>query len=138
VSITLMHPMDCVRSRLSNINTLGRTSEHSITQATASLLILECYIDDQLNAEDKNAGKRALKALRELEYVIRDFHLGQISHHDFGDLLDPVAIIRRYADDVRIDARARTMLLRGILDRLGQKQKVAGRRRLAAISPPDG
>jgi hypothetical protein len=137
VSITLMHPMDCVRSRLSNINTLGRTGEHSITQATASLLILDCYIDDQLNAEDKDAGKRALKALRELEYVVRDFHLGQVSHHDFGDVLDPVAIIRRYIDDERIDVRARKMLLQGILDRLGQKQNVAGRRRLTAISPPD-
>jgi hypothetical protein len=45
--------MDCARSRLSNINTLGRTEEHSIVQAEASLLILDCYIDDQLNTEDK-------------------------------------------------------------------------------------
>lgn len=36
VSITLMHPLDCVRSRLSNINMLGRTNLHSVRQAVAS------------------------------------------------------------------------------------------------------
>jgi hypothetical protein len=122
---------------MSNINTLGRTSEHSILQARASLLILDCFIDDQLGAPDKNAGKRALKVLRELEYVVRDFHLGQISHRDFGDALDPIAIIERYTDDERIDVRARRKLLRGILDRLGQKRGVADRRRLGSTIPPD-
>jgi hypothetical protein len=35
-----MHPLDCVRSRLSNINVLARTDDHSERQAVASLMIL--------------------------------------------------------------------------------------------------
>lgn len=128
VSITLMHPMDCVRSRLSNINSLGRTEEHSIVQAEASLLILDCYIDDQLNTEDKAANRRALDALRDLEYVIRDYHVGKTTQQAFGDRLDPVAIIRHYIDDERIHEKVRERLLQGILDRLTHKQEVADRR----------
>jgi len=67
ISVTLMHPLDCVRSRLSNINMLGRRSDHSLRQAVASLLILECYIEDQLSdLENKPAVKRALTALGSL------------------------------------------------------------------------
>ncbi|MBB3319741.1 hypothetical protein FHT77_005658 [Rhizobium sp. BK181] len=48
ISITLMHPLDCVRSRLSNINMLGRRNDHSLRQAVASLLILDAVMGRRL------------------------------------------------------------------------------------------
>lgn len=129
VSITLMHPLDCVRSRLANINTLGRTDDHSLTQAEASLIILDCYIDDQLGQDTRDASRRALNTLRELEFIIRDMHIGKRSEAEFGHRLDPSAIVRRYRDDGRIDDRARDKLLQSILDRLEHKFDVAERRR---------
>ncbi|MEI2302117.1 hypothetical protein [Ensifer sp. MJa1] len=130
ISITLMHPLDCVRSRLSNINMLGRRSDHSLRQAVASLLILDCYIDDQLsNPEDRPALKRALTALRELEYIIRGMHIGKPTEQEFGDQLSPVSILRKYREDERLDVRLREFQLQGILGRLEGKQDVSERRR---------
>jgi hypothetical protein len=37
ITLYLMHPLDCLKSRLSNINILNRFDEHALTQATASL-----------------------------------------------------------------------------------------------------
>lgn len=130
ISITLMHPLDCVRSRLSNINMLGRRSDHSLRQAVASLMILDCYIDDQLSdMENKPAVKRALSALRELEFIIRDMHIGKATESDFGDQLRPISILQKYREDERLDVRLREHQLQGILDRLEAKQHVADRRR---------
>lgn len=130
VSITLMHPLDCVRSRLSNINALGRRSEQSIRQAIASLLILDCYIDDQLaNAENKPAVRRAVSTLRDLEFVIREKHIGKPSELGFGDMLRPISILEKYREDERIDFRVRENLIQHILERLDEKQAVAEKRR---------
>ncbi|CAN7750716.1 hypothetical protein [Rhizobium sp. LjRoot258] len=130
ISITLMHPLDCVRSRLSNINVLGRRSEQSIRQGVASLLILDCYIDDQLtNAEDKPAVRRAVNTLRDLEFVIREKHIGKPSEWDFGDTLRPISILEKYREDGRIDIRVRDNLIQHILERLDEKQAVAEKRR---------
>lgn len=129
-SITLMHPLDCVRSRFSNINMLGRRSPHSVRQAVASLLILDIYIDDQLsNPQDRPAIKRAFSALCELEFIIRDLHMGQTTDVLFGDKLRPVSIVEKYCDDQRFDARLRAHQLSGILNRLRMRQDRADRRR---------
>jgi hypothetical protein len=129
ISITLMHPLDCVRSRLSNINALGRRTDHSLTQAAASLIILDCYIDGQLAQGERGASKRALNVLRDLEFVVRDMHIGKPTDTEFGHLLDPMAILRRYREDERIDPRARERLLQLMLDRLDRKNAIVERRR---------
>ncbi|HWU60503.1 MAG TPA: hypothetical protein VN112_00615 [Ensifer sp.] len=128
ISITLMHPLDCVRSRLANINMLGRGDEHSLIQAEASLIILDCYIDDQLGQETREASRRALRTLRELEFVIRDMHIGKRSDVEFGHRLKPIQLLQAYRDDERIDLRARDGLLQPILTRLDHKADVVERR----------
>ncbi|MBB3355596.1 hypothetical protein FHT70_005559 [Rhizobium sp. BK049] len=138
ISVTLMHPLDCVRSRLSNINMLGRRSDHSLRQAVASLLILECYIEDQLSdLENKPAVKRALTALRELEFIVRELHIGKTTEREFGDQLRPVSILQKYREDERLDVRVREHQLQGILERLEAKQNVAGRRRKRIMNVSD-
>lgn len=134
VSITLMHPLDCVRSRLSNINVLGRTDDHSVRQGVASLMILDCFIDHQLgDCEDEAGPKRALDALRELEFIIRDKHIGKTTEQTFGSQLDPTAILSKYRADERLDSRVREHTIQGILDRLSQKTAVVEHRRNMAL-----
>lgn len=128
ISITLMHPLDCVRSRLANINALGRRDEHSLIQAEASLIILNCYIDEQLGQETREASRRALCTLRELEFVIRDMHIGKCSDVEFGHRLNPIDLLQTYRDDKRIDSRARDRLLQPILNRLDHIAEVTERR----------
>lgn len=124
VSITLMHPLDCVRSRLANINSLKRTSKHSIRQAVASLKILECYIEDEFSRGDSGGHRRATRCLQEFEYVITGRHIGQISHIDFSDQLDLLGILTRRVDDERIDPRWREKILAGIIARVCRRISV--------------
>jgi hypothetical protein len=128
VSITLMHPLDCVRSRLANINTLKRTSEHSIRQAIASVKILECYVDDELSRGDSGGHRRATRCLQELEYILIGRHIGQISHTEYGDQLDILGILLRRQGDDRIDSRWREKILEGILARVTRKLEVQSTR----------
>lgn len=117
VSITLMHPLDCVRSRLSNVNILGRTDHHSVQQALASLIILDCYIDRELVAADKDAIRRAAEALLEIEQIVKDFHVGKTSCERFGDQLNVLAVAQKYLSDDRLDRRFREHQLAALIDR---------------------
>jgi hypothetical protein len=60
-------------------------------------------------------------ALRELEYIIRDKHIGKTTEQEFGSQLDPTAILSKYRADERLDSRVREHTIQGILDRLSQK-----------------
>jgi hypothetical protein len=85
----------------------------------ASLLILNCFIDHLLaDGRDRAGVKRALDTLRELEYIIRDKHIGETTQQGFGNKLDPVSILTKYLADERLDSRVRDRLVQGILDRL--------------------
>jgi hypothetical protein len=133
ISITLMHPLDCVRSRLSNINMLGRRSEHSVRQAVASIIILDCFINHQLgDGGDKDGSRRAFDALCDLEAVIQNKHIGKATELEFGDQLDPTAILWKYRHDARLDQRIRDHQVQGIIDRLDRKREIAEKRRADA------
>ena len=119
VSITLMHPIDCLRSRLANINDLGRVSEHSINQAAASVRILDVYIENAIS--DSETTHQALDCLRELEYIITQRHIGKTSHLDFADRLDLQPLLTSRLDDDRLDSRWRTKTLDRIIDRVNIK-----------------
>jgi len=80
VSIRVMHPLDCVRSRLANINELKRIQELPVRQAKVSIQILQHFIAEMLGQRSREAIKHAQDTLHELEYVIRDGHKGRISH----------------------------------------------------------
>ncbi len=121
VSITLMHPLDCIRSRLSNINTLGRVDEHSLVQAQASLIILECYIGRELAAADSEAVRRAAEAILEIEHIVKDHHVGKVSCERFGDRLDLLAVARKYATDDRFDPRFRDHQLSSMIARTAER-----------------
>lgn len=116
VNILLLHPLDCLRSRFSNINDLKRTDAHSISSARASILILDAFIDDLLVGGEI---KKAQAILMSLHYVIRDRCLGKTVHTKFN--LDPRSIILNYRLDRRLDYRWRSHQLANSIKRLNAK-----------------
>ena len=121
ISITLMHPLDCIRSRLANINDLKRTSEHALKQAQASLKIFECYLAYELSIDDIESRRRVTRSLQEFEYVITDRHIGRLSHVEFDKSLDLLEILTRYVEDTRLDIRWREKILTRIIARVNRK-----------------
>jgi len=122
INILLLHPLDCMRSRFSNINDLKRGDPHSVSSAQASILVLEAFIDDLLA---RGEIKRAQAILMNLYYVIRDRCLGRPVHTKFK--LDPRSILLRFRLDLRIDQRWRSHQIANALSRLQTKAEVVAR-----------
>lgn len=128
-----MHPLDCVRSRLSNINMLGRRNENSVRQAIASIMILDCFINHQLgDGGDQDGSRRAFDAICDLEAIIQNKHIGKVTELEFGDQLDPTAILWKYRYVERLDQRIRDHQIQGIIDRLDRKREISEKRRADA------
>jgi hypothetical protein len=120
VNILILHPLDCLKSRLSNINDLKREDIHSISSAQASVIILDVFIDDLLT---RGEVKKAQAILIALYYVIRDRHLGKTSHLKHS--IDPLSILLKYRLDIRLDSRWRSHQLANALSKLREKMGIA-------------
>lgn len=117
----VMHPFDCLVSRLSNVNgPLRRISEHSRSQTEASLHILKCHLD-VLITDGKH--REAYKYLQALEYVVKNNHIGKNSHKLFGRTVDPIALLESFMDDRRLDYRWRERILSSIIVRLKDRRE---------------
>lgn len=117
VLIRVMHPLDCVRSRLANINVLKRTDDLAVRQATVSILVLGHFIAELLGRKSRMAIKEAQDTLQDLEYVIRNDHKGRISHLDDDIALKPETVLRQFLDHDGLDVRWRENLLAKALAR---------------------
>ncbi|WP_038379263.1 hypothetical protein [Bradyrhizobium elkanii] len=116
LKIKLMHPIDCFRSRLSNINDLHRKDVHSISTAKASVLVLDALMNDFLS---RGWTKEAQDTLKTLRYVTLAKCYGTAAHLQFG--IDPRWILEKYLTDDRLDERWRTFQLKTSLTRLDEK-----------------
>lgn len=118
--VLLLHPLDCLRSRFANINTLHREDELSLRQAQTAIAIVKHFIDDLLEMELTGEAQRAL---RDLCYVTRDgFIRGDVAfRHD----IDPLPVLRAFLEDPRLDERWRTRYLAKAVARL---EKIIDRR----------
>jgi hypothetical protein len=123
LSIHLMHPIDCLRSRLSNINDLHREGLHAISSAKAALAVTDLFIDQSI---ERGNIREAQAMLMSLTYIARDRCIGKPAHAKFG--LNTMEIISKYRLDIRIDARFRSHQLGGAVKRLSQKIEIASRR----------
>lgn len=113
-----MNPLDCLRSRIANINVLRRHDEQTVRQARVAIEILKLHLDMLLAA---GCIRMVQDALHELQFVIRDHHLSKATHTAFGDILDPLGIMAAFADDVRLDQRWRNLVLKTAILRLKRK-----------------
>jgi hypothetical protein len=116
LTIFVLHPLDCFRSRLSNINDLKRKGVHSISSAKASILVLDALIDEMLS---NGRRKEAQNILQTLRYIALTKCLGTVAHLEFG--LDPRWIFEKYIADERLDSRWRSFQLTASLNALNQK-----------------
>lgn len=129
-TITLLHPLDCLRSRLANVNVLGRVSEHAVNQTVAAVEIVSAYVDHTL---DRNDVREAQTTLKDLGYTILRAHLGRRTHVELGRRVDPAPVLERFADDERLDPRWRTHQLASTITKVGNEAQ----RRLAKRRTPD-
>jgi hypothetical protein len=122
LTILLLHPLDCFRSRLSNINDLKRKDVHSVSTLKASILVLDALINDFL---DRGWTKEAQQTLQTLRYVTLNKCYGTIAHIEFG--VDPKWIFEKYIADERLDSRWRQFQLGTSLRRLNEKLAIVER-----------
>lgn len=118
IEVKILHPFDCLKSRFANINELKRTDEHSIKQAEASIIILDCYIDECL--QNNNLKKDATEIIKNLEFFIKNKHKGKITDKRYHERLNIEKIIEKYSKDERIDSRFKKMIIEKILNRLNK------------------
>ncbi|TYL91324.1 hypothetical protein FXB40_28910 [Bradyrhizobium rifense] len=123
INIIVLHPLDCLKSRISNINDLGRRDPHSISSARAAMYVLEAFIDELLA---KGQIKEAQDILLELGFVARDRCFGKPVHAEFG--IDPRVIMTRYIYHPHFDKRWLENQLRKSLGRLERSAVVAAKR----------
>lgn len=112
--VRTLHPLDCLRSRLANINDLGRHDQHSVQQAEAAVHVLGLNLRNDFHGSPA-ATREAMKVVRELEHVIRRMHRGRDTATRHGDSIRPGGILIDLAGDERIDARWRRGTLEGII-----------------------
>ena len=123
VRVMLLHPLDCLRSRLANINILHRDDAQSVRQAAASIRIVENFLDDLLH--DPLRRKHVQAALLDLSYAIRDLHAGKPSH--LRHTLLPESILDAFQEDARLDQRWRSYVLRPCRRRVRRWLELRGR-----------
>jgi hypothetical protein len=126
LTIKLMHPLDCFRSRLSNINDLHRKGVHSTSTAKASVLVLDALINDFL---ELGWIKEAQEALQTLRFITLTKCYGTVAHLEFG--IDPKWIFEKYIEDERLDPRWRKFQLAASLRRLNEKLESLNARGIA-------
>lgn len=118
INLLVMHPLDCLRSRLANINTLRRFDDHSVRQAALTLRVLEQYLGDVLAAGNFRSAQRIF---RELQFVVRDQHLARPSHRGFGAELNILGLMERFVSHPDLDRRWRELVLQRAVDHLRSK-----------------
>ena len=118
VRFSLLHPLDCLRSRLSNINDLKRQGVHAITSAAASMVVVDLFISELLDAGEF---RQAQNALMDLYFIGRDNCLDKPA----GKLhsLKPLEILQKYRLDVRLDERWRGFQLTSTINRYREKMQ---------------
>jgi hypothetical protein len=121
INISLLHPLDCLRSRLSNINDLHREGIHSISSAKAALMIVDVFVGQLL---EEGQTRKAQAILASLYYIARDRCIDKPAGIKFG--LNPIYILQKFRLDTRLDARWRSHQIASAIRRLRDKLRRQG------------
>ena len=126
IGILILHPLDCLRSRLSNINILRRHDDHSIGQAKASEEVLMYFLKEIIR--DPKNHKHVQDVLIQVSYVVKEIHAGKATHLKFG--IKPENILFAFKDDERLDVRWREKTLLPCIERCRRWVWLAEKRHL--------
>ena len=116
VRILVLSPLDCLRSRLSNLNVLKRQDVIAVNQGRASVVVLKCFIHELLR---EGAFRKAQETLTQLATLIRTKHIGMAS--DLEHDLRPQTVLYEFVAHPALDERWRTLILRSSIDRIEKK-----------------
>ena len=113
VLIKVLHPLLCLKSRIvSMLHPATRRSDRiARTQAEATLIIVRRFIDDAL--DDANGWRDAHECFRQLYRYLRSDEYVKFADIELG--IDPLTILRAFAEDNRIDQRYRDNQLKGMI-----------------------
>lgn len=128
VGIALLHPVDCLKSKLANINILHRQDIYALNQAKASILIVRGLIDDLLDAGET---RKAIRLLGELFYLARNECIRRNAYLEHG--LNVGEILIGLSNDPRIDTRWRQFNLKHFCAELRRYISIADQRKAKLI-----
>ncbi|WP_152558322.1 hypothetical protein [Devosia sp. LC5] len=125
VRLALMHPLDCVQSRLANIETLDRTDRWSLIQTDASFKVLRAFIDHLLSLGEV---KEATRTIQQFEYVLKERFYRPYVYPFVVGRISPIVMLNRYLDETLIDVRWRDHTLTNIIERLAAYEETVRKR----------
>ena len=104
VAVLLMHPISCLKSRIANVMHAAtqRRDPTATRQTHAAYHVTRAHIEHALRDGDHQEAKECFQGI--FEYLRRD-KLGRRAHLEVP--VDPLGILRAFADDPRIDKRYR-------------------------------
>jgi hypothetical protein len=119
VLIKVLHPVLCLKSRIISMlhPATRRTGPIARTQAEASLVIVRRYIDDALSDHE---WKEARDCFATLYWYLRSDEYLKVADVQLG--IDPLAIIRAFTDDERIDSRYRDRQLKKMVTNIERRR----------------
>lgn len=121
VRIKVLHPLLCLKSRIINIvhPVIQRKDLIAKVQAEGALIILRRFIDDAL--DDPNGWKDAHTCFRRLFRYLRHDEYMKVA--DMKTSVDPLIVLKHFADDARIDQRYRNWTLKSMITKIEQRRK---------------
>lgn len=140
LSLALLHPLDCIKSRLANVSTLRRTETHSVEQTIASFLVFESFVDEILDSDDR---ERVPALLQEYARDVATYFFEGSAYGVCKDFIDPISTLKRFEADDRLHDKWREHNLKSLIQRLERKHEIAQRRfdfnqkRAEAEAPPE-
>ncbi len=118
VTIKVLHPVICLKSRILNIVSLERKGGIAQRQLLAAVAIVKCYINESLAAGDWKEARDCFAQL--LWYLKSD---AKIKGADLSTGVDVLDIFRAFEEDNRIDVRFRKHQLKAAIRLIEQKRK---------------
>lgn len=122
LKVPIMHPVQCMQSRIANVTNLKRDSELSKRQLEASPIIVREFISEMLSV---GHGKEATRCLSQIFEYLRSDIDGKRAHKIMTN--DPAAILDHFQDDERIDERYRAKTLHNMREQLRSRRTAWGR-----------
>ena len=120
VRIKVMHPVLCLKSRIVNMlhPATRRVDRIARTQAEATIVIVQRFISDAL--DDTGGWKDAHACLREIFRDLRSDEYVKVADAKIG--VDPLNILRAFADDQRIDQRYRNFQIKKWINKIEKRR----------------
>jgi hypothetical protein len=119
LDIRLLHPVDCLSSRILNLEEpLLRSDEQSLRQARAALEVVIAFIDEKLEEGDMREAYRSLSLVRRftLSHGISGCHF---KTHG----IDLIEVLRIFLEDPRLDERFRRHQILNWIEQIEEKRR---------------